>query len=58
METEGFCYCIVSSVLGSRVVVDSGGALGKHVSHFGNTKDLGCLRIILSGLGRFLADVR
>ena len=55
METEGFCY---DCGLGSRVVVDGGGALGKHVSHFGNTKDLACLRIILSGLSRFPADVR
>ena len=32
--------------------------MGKHVSHFVNTKDLVCLHIILSGLGRFPADVR
>ena len=55
MGTEGFCY---DCGLGSRVLAEGWGALGKHVSHFSKTKDLVCLRIILSGLGRFLDDVR
>ena len=32
--------------------------LRKHLSHFGKTKDFVCSSIILSGLGRFPADVR